>query len=103
MGFVNRTSNQWECESKIEVVNGVLEGTTSHFTEFAVLIGDVRAPQVNIITDDDFNRLKDIDESTVAVCIQKIFLSAVGIFDIIRCAFRYCGYLLSGFVFYYQN
>jgi hypothetical protein len=74
MGFINEFSNEWECESAIDVVNGTLQGYTSHFTKFAVLFGKIGAPKVNNLNDDSFKHLKDIDKSTIAACILYLFV-----------------------------
>lgn len=66
IGFINRTANEWQCESRVQVLGNTIEGYTEHFTDFAVLIGKVRAPRVNIV---DFDGLNKINESTIAACI----------------------------------
>lgn len=77
LGFINETAKAWQCASKVELVNGMLVGHTSHFTDFAVLIGQVEAPHVNTITTDDITNLKNITKSTIAACIFKILFRIV--------------------------
>lgn len=71
LAFINRTTQQWQRESDVTLVNGVFQAYTSHFTEFAVVVG-VRAPTVNLIDYSDFLLLEDVDESKVGLCIQLV-------------------------------
>eukprot|EP00026_Physarum_polycephalum_P000222 Phypoly_transcript_00222.p1 GENE.Phypoly_transcript_00222~~Phypoly_transcript_00222.p1 ORF type:complete len:1913 (+),score=199.97 Phypoly_transcript_00222:539-5740(+) len=86
LGFINRTANEWQCESLVQVIDGILHGNTSHFTEFAVLVGDIKAPHVNTLDSDDFGRLRDIDKSTISAYVLAgiVFLYLCGLFFTIR-------------------
>ena len=73
MAYINRTSNEWKCESVIQVIEGIITGYTSHFTEFAVVVGKIEKPHVNTLDSDDFRKLGDVNKKTVGVCIYSSF------------------------------
>eukprot|EP00026_Physarum_polycephalum_P003444 Phypoly_transcript_03455.p1 GENE.Phypoly_transcript_03455~~Phypoly_transcript_03455.p1 ORF type:complete len:805 (+),score=71.78 Phypoly_transcript_03455:73-2415(+) len=86
IGFINESTNAWECESTMEVVNGTLQGYTTHFTKFAVLLGKIGPPKLNPLTGDSFKHLKDIDKSTIAAYVLAgiVFFYLVVLFFTIR-------------------
>lgn len=86
----------WECESGIIISNGQIIGTTSHFTEFSVLIGEVKAPQVNPFNIDDLNLLNEVDESTICICI--LFIIIIFVYCVLLTT---CKDVLSFIVFIY--
>lgn len=77
LAFVNRTSNAWQCSSNITLLaDGRICGTTTHFTEFAVVLDFVEKyiPPINILDTQAFTLVTGINKNTVGVCILIVSL-----------------------------
>jgi len=82
LAYVNESTRAWVCESSVFVTQtGLLAGYTSHFTDFAVLLGDVNQPKPTAIQPDTVLLLKTVDQNEVAIYVISgiFFLYLIGV------------------------